>query len=130
MFPVTSLENSFFTFIFIPDFQIVGWAGMPNRQTQATLLKNPSKYATMVLDEINKHFKISEKEYKQMRLSNAVMEVLNMKYDDIQNQKEDQDEILWVEGNGIGYCLTEEDYNDREKEVKQHKKKKLENKIK
>ena len=89
---------------------------------QATLLKNPSKYAIMVLDEINKHFKISEKEYKQMRLFNAVMEVLNMKYDDIQNKKEEQNEILWVEGNGIGYCLTEEDYNEREKEIKQHEK--------
>ena len=29
---------------------------------------------------------------------------------------------------GAGYCLTEEDYNEREKEVKQHEKKKLENK--
>ena len=37
------------------------------------------------------------------------------------DKKQDKEEpILWIEGNGIGYCLTEEDYNKREKEVKQH----------
>lgn len=27
-------------------------------------------------------------------------------------------EIMWVEGDGIGYCLTEEDYEKRKQEVK------------
>ncbi len=40
-----------------------------------------------------------------------------------QNEKEPQSEILWIEGDGIGYCLTEKDYNAREKEVKHHEKK-------
>lgn len=89
---------------------------------QATLLKNPSKYAKMVLDEINTHFKQSSKEYQQMKLFNAIMEVLNMDYA-IKNEKEDtEDSITWVEGDGVGYCLTEEDYEERNKEVNKHTK--------
>lgn len=89
---------------------------------QATLLKNPSKYAKMVLDEVNAYFKLSSKENKQLRLFNAVMGVLNMV---IKNNEEEENQITWVEGNGIGYCLTEEDYNEREKEVKQHEKEEI-----
>lgn len=84
---------------------------------QATLLKSPSKYAKMVLDEINSHFK--NKGNKTSNIFNEIMEALNMK-----NEKA-EDDILWIEGNGIGYCLTEEDYNEREKEVKQHKKEEM-----
>ena len=52
-----------------------------------------------------------------------------MKNDEVvKNKKEENEEILWIEGNGAGYCLTEEDYNEREKEVKRHEKKKLEHK--
>ena len=84
---------------------------------QATLLKSPSKYAKMVLDEINSHFK--NKGNKTSNIFNEIMEALNMK------NKKAEDDILWIEGNGIGYCLTEEDYNEREKEVKQHKKEEM-----
>ena len=86
---------------------------------QATLLKTPSKYAKMVLDEINTHFKISANESKKLRLFNAIMEVLELKNDlNVENKKDNSnDEITWIEGEGIGYCLTEEEYNERKKEV-------------
>lgn len=32
-------------------------------------------------------------------------------------------ESIWIEGNGVGYCLTEEDYNNREKEIEEYNKK-------
>lgn len=52
-----------------------------------------------------------------------------MKDNDIeQNKKAPPSEILWIEGDGIGYCLTEKDYDAREKEVKPHKMKTPKNK--
>lgn len=87
---------------------------------QATLLKTPSKYAKMVLDEINTHFKQSKKEYKQMKLFNAIMEVLNMDNNIENKNPNSDDEIIWVEGDGVGYCLTEEDYETRKKEVDEY----------
>lgn len=79
----------------------------------------------MVLDEINTHFKLNAKEAKQLRLYNALMKVLNLK-NNIQNDNDNNDlEITWVESNGIGYCLTEEDYEKRKKEVEQHTKEEM-----
>ncbi len=94
---------------------------------QATLLKSPSKYAKMVLNEINNNFKLSAKEVKQLRLFNAVMEVFNMNLEfSINNDKSNKDlEITWVESEGAGYCLTEEDYKKRKKEVEQHAKEEM-----
>ncbi len=95
---------------------------------QATLLKNPSKYAKMVLDEINTHFKLNNKEAKQLRLFNAMMGILNMNCkNNITNNKDNNKdfEITWIEGNGIGYCLTEEDYEKRKNEVEQHTKEEM-----
>ena len=75
----------------------------------------------MVLDEINSHFKMSVKESKQLKLFNAIVEVLNMDENfNIKNDKNKDIEITWVEGGGIGYCLTEEDYNTRQKAVEKH----------
>lgn len=92
---------------------------------QATLSKKPSRYAKMVLDEIKNHFKISAKEYKQLRLFNAIIGVLEMDIEhNIKNDKEN-DEIIWIEGEGAGYCLTEEEYEERKTEVEKHKKDEL-----
>lgn len=92
---------------------------------QATLSKKPSRYAKMVLDEIKNHFKISAKEYKQLRLFNAIIGVLEMDTEhNIKNDKEN-DEIIWIEGEGAGYCLTEEEYEERKTEVEKHKKDEL-----
>lgn len=86
---------------------------------QGTLSKNPSKYAKMVVDAINSHFEIGVKESKQLRLFNALAQVLNMKDD-----KTDEN-IIWVESDGAGYCLTEEDYEKRKSEVEEHTKKEM-----
>lgn len=92
---------------------------------QATLSKKPSRYAKMVLDEIKNHFKISAKEYKQLRLFNAIIGVLEMDTEhNIKNDKENN-EIIWIEGEGAGYCLTEEEYEERKTEVEKHKKDEL-----
>ena len=92
---------------------------------QATLSKKPSRYAKMVLDEIKNHFKISAKEYKQLRLFNAIIGVLEMDIEhNIKNDKEN-DEIIWIEGEGAGYCHTEEEYKERKTEVEKHKKDEL-----
>lgn len=88
---------------------------------QGTLLKTPSKYAKMVVEEINTHFKLSAKENKQLRLFNALKEVLNMK-----DKKTTDDDIIWIESDGAGYCLTEEDYEKRKSEVEEYTKEQLE----
>lgn len=89
---------------------------------QGMLLENPSKYAKMVLDEINTHFKMGSKEIKQLKLFNALVEVLNMKQID---SKKTDDNIIWIESDGAGYCLTEEDYNERKAEVEKYTKEQL-----
>ena len=39
----------------------------------------------------------------------------------IENEKsKSEDEIIWIEGDGVGYCLTEEDYEKRKKEVDEY----------
>ncbi len=34
--------------------------------------------------------------------------------------KKEKTEILWIESDGAGYCLTEQDYNKRIKEAKKN----------
>lgn len=83
---------------------------------QATLLKNPSKYAKMVLDEIGKNFALN----KQQRLFNSIMRILNAM--DKEKDEKQEEQIMWIEGGGVGYCLTEEDYEKRKKEIEEHEK--------
>ena len=74
----------------------------------AMLSKNPCKYSQDVLKCIDKHFKLSTKDIKQLRLFNALKEVLNMDKQTIINKKGDtQSEQSWVENYGLGYPTQE-----------------------
>ena len=74
----------------------------------AMLSKNPCKYSQDVLKCIDKHFKLSTKDIKQLRLFNALKEVLNMDKQTIINKKGDtQSEQFWVENYGLGYPTQE-----------------------
>jgi len=68
---------------------------------QATLLKNPSKYAKMIMDETKKY----KKRYNQMSL-----------IDNDKKEKETEEE-LWVEGGGLGYPLNWEKYEEERKKI-------------